>query len=221
MPIKSPAYKNHLRNLQNEHDAEKLHELQKLDLYNEKTFYEAFVRDILEAKKEVVIHSPFVTKFRSEFFRNTFKKLQKRNIAVFIFTRPLEEQDYLMRTEIKSALKDYEELGAYIIYLPGYIHQKIAIVDREIIWEGSLNILSQRESREMMRRTADEDCAKQTMSYLGLNKELAEGYKFQYERLYRSLAENSKINWLPVGLKLVNVGINAFIKGLVRLSKRQ
>lgn len=209
MPIQSPAYKNHLRNLQNEIDAEKFHELQKLDLYNEQTFYKAFVEDILNARKEIIIYSPFVTKFRSDFFSDTFKKLRKRNICVFIFTRPLEEHDYLMRTEIKCALRDYEELGACITYLPGYIHAKIAVIDREILWEGSLNILSQRESKEIMRRIEDEDSAKQIMSYLGLNKELAEKYKFQYERLCRNLIENSKNNWLFTGLRIMKVGIKA------------
>ena len=195
MLIQSPAYKHHLQNIQNEIDAKKLHELQKLNLFNEKTFYRAFVRDMFEAKKEIVVYSPFVTKFRSEFFSRTFETLRRRNISIFIFTRPIEEVDYLMRSEVKCALKDYEELGACVIYLPGLIHQKAAIIDREILWEGSLNILSQRESKEMMRRTADEDSATQVMSHLGLNKKLAEGYKFQYERLYRSLVKNSKLDF--------------------------
>ena len=217
MPIQSPAYKNHLRNLQNEIDAEKFHVLQKLDLYNEKTFYKAFVEDVLNAKKEIIIYCPFISKFRSEYFHKTFQALQKRNICIFIFTRPIEEHDYLMRTEIKCALRDYEELGVYITYLPGYIHAKTAVIDREILWEGSLNILSQRESKEIMRRIADEDSAKQIMSYLRLNRELAEGYKFQYERLCRNLIENSKKNWLFAGLKIIRIGINATINYLIKL----
>jgi len=192
MPINSPAYRNHLRNLQNEIDSKKLKELQTLDLFNEKTFYRAFTKDLFESKKEIIIYSPFVSKFRSEHFRRTFQALRKRNIAVFIFTRPIEEVDYLMRDEVKCALKDCEELGACIIYLPGLIHQKVAVIDRTILWEGSLNILSQRESKEMMRRTADEDIAMQVMSYLQLKKPLAENYKNQYERLCRNLAENTR-----------------------------
>ncbi len=192
MSIKSPAYRNHLRNLQNEADAEKFHKLQRLNLFNEKTFYREFVRDLLNAKKEIIIYSPFVTKFRSEFFSKIFKVLQRKNVCVFIFTRPLEEHDYLMQTEIKLALKEYEESGASIIYLPKFIHAKVAVIDRGILWEGSLNILSQRESKEIMRRMADEDMAMQVMTHLGLNEELAEGYKYQYERLCRNLIANSK-----------------------------
>lgn len=192
MPMQSPAYKNHLRNLQNEIDAEKLHELQKLNLFNEKTFYRAFIQDMLEAEKEVIIYSPFISKFRSEFFSDTLRKLRKRNIAVFIFTRPLEEHDHFMRSEISCALKDYEEMGADIFYLSGSIHEKVAIIDRRILWEGSLNILSQRTSKEMMRRIHDEKETMQVMSYLELSKKLAEGYKNKYERLYRNLVVNKK-----------------------------
>jgi phosphatidylserine/phosphatidylglycerophosphate/cardiolipin synthase-like enzyme len=180
--------------MQNAADSEKLKEFRKCNLFNEKTFYREFVKDLLASKKEVVIYSPFVTKFRSEFFKRTLEKLRSKNIPVFIFTRPLEEHDYLMRSEISCALKDYEEMGVDIFYLSGLIHEKVAIIDREILWEGSLNILSQRESKEMMRRIQDEEEARQIMSYLGINKKLVEGYKNKYERLYKNLIFNTKEN---------------------------
>lgn len=206
MSIQSLSYKRYLQNQQNEIDANKFRELQKLNLFDEKTFYRAFIRDMLEAKKEIVIYSPFISKFRSEYFKDTLLKLRRRNVAVFIFTRPLEDHELFARSEIRSALKDYEDYGACLIYLPGFIHQKAAIIDREILWEGSLNILSQIKSREIMRRSADEESARQVMIYLGLNKKLAEGYKYQYERLYRDLVGNSKFK---ISVKL-NAG--AFIR---------
>jgi len=209
MRTQSLAYKNYLRRRQNEIDAEKYRNLKKLDLYDEKTFYRAFTKDLLNANSEVVIYSPFVSKYRSEYFAKTLIALRRRNIAVFIFTRPLEEVDYLMRSEVECAVKDYETLGACMIYLSGIIHQKAAIIDREILWEGSLNILSQRESKEMMKRTADEDIAKQVMSHLGLHKRLAEGYKYQYERLYKNLVENSKFDFAQK-LKVLTIGFTGF-----------
>jgi phosphatidylserine/phosphatidylglycerophosphate/cardiolipin synthase-like enzyme len=146
-------------------------------LFDERSFYRSFTKDLLSAKKEVVIYSPFVTKFRSEYFKRTLIELRRRNIAVFIFTRPLKEHDLVMKSEVICALRDYEELGACLIYLPGYIHQKLAIIDREILWEGSLNILSQRQSREMMRLIPDTAMVKQTMQHLGISRQLASAYK--------------------------------------------
>ncbi|MDO8513378.1 MAG: phospholipase D-like domain-containing protein [bacterium] len=194
MPTQTPSFKNYLKRRQAIIDTEtkQQEEPKALALFNEKTFYRSFLKDMIEAEKEVIIYSPFISKFRSDFFRDTFKKLRRRNIDVFIFTRPLDEHEYFMRSEIKSALSDYEEMGACIFYLPGSIHEKVAIIDREILWEGSLNILSQRTSRELMRRTSDEESAKQVMAHLGLNKNLVEGYKDKYERMYRSLVANAK-----------------------------
>lgn len=209
----SPSYKRHLENRQNEQDAKKYRESRMLDLYNERTFYPAFVRDMLKAEKEVVVYCPFISKYRAEFFKNTLEKLRHRNIAVFIFTRPLEEHELLTRNEIKAALADYEELGACIIHLPGFIHQKLAIIDREILWDGSLNILSQRESREIMRRTLDKDIAKQMIDHLGLNRKIAEGYKYQYERLYRSLVEKKKFTIV------IKVNAEAFSQSVARILK--
>lgn len=149
---KNPSFKDYLKRRDAIIQAEKSKEPKKVkiipSLYNEKTFYRSFIKDMLNADKEVIIYSPFISKFRSDFFNKTMKKLRRRNIDVFIFTRPIEEHEYFMQSEIKCALSDYEEMGATIFYLPGSIHEKVAIIDRKILWEGSLNILSQRTSRE-------------------------------------------------------------------------
>lgn len=193
MTMQSIAYKRRQQNIQNEIDAEKFRTRQ-LNLFNEKTFYKAFIADMLDAEKEVIIYCPFISKYRQEYFSNTLKKLRRKNIPVFIFTRPLEEHEYLMRSEISCALKEYEEMGVDIFYLSGSIHEKIAIVDRNILWEGSLNILSQRSSREIMHRIEDSKHAEEIMLYLGINKKLAEGYKNKYERLYNNLIYNVREN---------------------------
>ena len=178
------------------------------NLFNEKTFYKAFVQDMLEAEKEVIIYSPFISKYRSDFFRKTMVNLKKRNINVFIFTRLLEEHNLLMRSEITCALNEYKELGVDIFCLPGLIHEKVAIIDRKVLWEGSLNILSQRVSKEMMRRTTDEDSTMQVLTYLGLNKKLAEAYKQKYDKLCRYLIDDKKQNFkLKILMFLIGLAV--------------
>lgn len=188
-------FKQYLRNRQNTINAEKSQESQSLSLFNETNFYRAFIQDALAAKKEVIIYSPFVTKFRTDFLKSTIEKLQERNIDVFIFTRPLEEYDTSYQPQIQCALKRYEDLGVHVFYPGRYIHEKVAIIDREILWEGSLNILSHRASNEMMRRISDESSANQVMTYLGLNKKLAEAYKLMYEKLYSGLVAKTRLNF--------------------------
>lgn len=208
---KNPSFKDYLKRrdamLQAEKSKKETKPKTTPSLYNEKTFYRSFIKDMLNADKEIIIYSPFISKFRSDFFSKAMKILRRRNIDFFIFTRPIEEHERFMQSEIKCALSDYEEMGATVFYLQGSIHEKVAIIDRKILWEGSLNILSQRNSREMMRRTFGEDRAKEVMAYLGTNKKLAESYKNKYERMYRSLIANSRENY--------KLKVRAFVTGFL------
>lgn len=177
------------------------------NLYNEKTFFRYFIKDALEAKKEVIIYSPFVSKYRTDYLKRTIEKLRQKNIEVFIFTRPVESYESMFRKQIQCALDRYEEMGVCVFFLPGFIHEKVAIIDREILWEGSLNILSQKASREIMRRTADESTAMQIISYLSLGKKLAEGYRVRYEKLCRNLVTDSR--------QYIRAKIQIFMLGLI------
>lgn len=189
------AFRQYLKRRENAINAEKALEPKSIDLYNEKTFYKALIQDMLSAKKEVIIYSPFVSKYRTDFLKSTIEKLIDRNIDIFIFTRPIEEYEPIIRTQNECSLKRFEEMGVTIFYPGRYIHQKVAIIDREILWEGSLNILSHRASNEMMRRTVDVDSALQVMSHIGLNDRIAAAYQVKYEKLYERLVDRSQLNF--------------------------
>ncbi len=62
-------------------------------MFDEKTFYQAFIKDFQRAKSEIIIESPFVTTARVEFFMPTFVKLLERNVKIYIITRCLEDID--------------------------------------------------------------------------------------------------------------------------------
>lgn len=164
------------------------------DLYNEKTFYKKFIKDISEAKREVVIYSPYISRYRANLLINALERLSNRNVAVFIFTRPLEEYDNIIRCHILAVIERMEECGITIFYPGRYIHEKTAIIDREILWEGSLNILSHRCSNEIMRRTENKKSALQIMSYLKINKKIAEGYRTIYEKMCLGLINKITVN---------------------------
>jgi hypothetical protein len=61
-------------------------------------------------------------------------------------------------------------MGVQTFLCSGNHHRKLAIIDREILWEGSLNILSQNNSREIMRRIEDAETTQQMFRFLALNK---------------------------------------------------
>jgi len=50
------------------------------------------------------------------------------------------------------------------------MHQKVAIIDNDIAWEGSLNILSHRDTGEQMRRFAGQSAIEEISRNLELSK---------------------------------------------------
>ena len=74
-----------------------------------------------------------------------------------------------MRREAETGISTLLDLGVKLLFTGGR-HRKLVIIDRSILWEGSLNALSQNSSCEVMRRIESETLAKQMIEFAGLRK---------------------------------------------------
>lgn len=139
-------------------------------LHDETTFYKAFIKDLEKCTEEVYIESPFLTSDRMGFLRSIFEKLIRRNIKVYILTRDPKEHEMGMELQPEIEISYFEELGVQVFIAKNdenkRFHRKLAIIDRKILWEGSLNILSQAHSREVMRRIVDPNTIKEMLRFL-------------------------------------------------------
>ena len=120
-------------------------------LYEEKTFYPAFIKDLRRAKLEVIIESPYLTQKRLNTMLPVFRKLRKRDINIIVNTKEPDEHDENMKVEALLCVYELQNSGVEVFYTYG-LHRKLAIIHQKILWEGSLNILSQNKSIEIMRR---------------------------------------------------------------------
>ncbi len=120
-------------------------------LADENSFYHQFTQDLLEAKQEVIIESPYITVPRMRSLKSVFELLIKRGVAVFIITRSPEEHTAHMSEHSEAGIRYFEGLGAQVLLCRAH-HRKLAMIDRRVVWKGSLNILSQANSREFMER---------------------------------------------------------------------
>jgi len=135
-------------------------------LYDETTFYGQFMQDLLRASHEVVIESPFITSERTKMLYPTLKVLIARGVRVYVVTRDPSEHSETMEEQSETEIRRFEALGVQVLLCTGNHHRKLAIIDREILWEGSLNILSHLKSREIMRRIDDKAVALEMFAFL-------------------------------------------------------
>ncbi len=112
-------------------------------LYDEKTFYQTFLQDLDKCQNDVIIESPFVTSDRMRTFDRIFNILIKRGVNIYIITRNPREHNEFMESQSEDAIRWCEVIGIQVLMCAGNHHRKLAMIDRGILWEGSLNILSQ------------------------------------------------------------------------------
>ena len=134
-------------------------------LTDENSFYHRFTQDLLKAKYEVIIDSPFMTVPRLRSLKPTFELLIKRRVEIFIVTRYPRENDEIMKEQAEAGIRYFEDLGGQVLLCEGH-HRKLAQIDRKIVWKGSLNILSQTHSREFMEREENKEKAEALFKFL-------------------------------------------------------
>lgn len=139
-------------------------------LFDEESFYKQFRDDLRHSKKEVIIESPFISTNRMYSLITPFEELVRRKVKVYVFTRHPDEHDLVMKQQAESAIRRFEAMGVQVLITTDYHHRKIAILDRNVLWEGSLNILSQTCSREIMRRIDSASLSTEMFEYLKLNR---------------------------------------------------
>lgn len=147
---------------------ESYQEIHASKLYNENSFYPAFVKDLNMCKNELIIESPFITNRRLSSLLPVLKTLQAKKVRIVINTRnPIETDDEYQRNEAYRAVSRLQHAGVRVLYTKG-LHRKLAIIDQSILYEGSLNILSQNDSAEIMRRIISVRLAAQMASFVDL-----------------------------------------------------
>ncbi len=135
-------------------------------LHDEKTFYQTFLKDLSSCREEIIIECPFITSLRMKTFDRIFKNLLKKGVRIYIITRNPKEHDNGYEIQSEEAISWCEKAGIQVLLCTGNHHRKLAILDRKILWEGSLNILSQAHSREIMRRIDNNEITEEMFNFL-------------------------------------------------------
>ena len=138
-------------------------------LYDQQSFYPAFVADTKRATESIIIESPFISYRRLNWLYPSLESAAKRGIKVIVNTKDPREQDIYMRTPAEVGIQALQDLGVLVLFTGGH-HRKLAIIDRQITWEGSLNILSQTDSCEVMRRIESAELTEQMIQFIGLER---------------------------------------------------
>jgi ssDNA-binding Zn-finger/Zn-ribbon topoisomerase 1 len=148
-------------------------------LFRQTDFEAVCGADIEQAKKSVAIYSGFITPRRVAAFEPLFRRKLIEGVKIRCVTRPPKRNGSIPEELGRDALNGLEAMGC-VVDTRWEIHEKVVIIDDEIIWFGSLNPLSHtNRTDEMMARITGKPAALQLAAFMslanGINPERADG----------------------------------------------
>jgi phosphatidylserine/phosphatidylglycerophosphate/cardiolipin synthase-like enzyme len=131
-------------------------------IFNKDNFLPVFNQDVLAAKREIVIVSPFVRKRRVHQMTQQLKIQTHKSVRAIVVTRPKKDFAEKDHDSLQKNLNLLTSNGVAIIKKSN-IHQKFAIMDQKIVWYGSINLLSYGNAQESIMRIESSNIANELL----------------------------------------------------------
>lgn len=143
--------------------------LQSMRFCDEIGFWPAFYQDLDVCSDNLDIVTGFVGKLRSEEIIHRFRDLVSRGVSISLFTRPPSQHGKIPSQSVIDVFDKLRSIGIRI-YTQNEAHQKAAIIDGKVAWQGSLNIMSHQGAQEQMIRFANPEDVAALSRCLDLNR---------------------------------------------------
>jgi hypothetical protein len=133
-------------------------------IYDSDSFVPIIRNDFAEAKKEILIVSPYIRKRQINMILEWLKTPLQKDIPVYVITRPAE------------SYKDQEQAGICIETLQAKltviqkpdIYQRFIIIDNRLVWYGSISPLELADSNDTIMRLESRELVAELGVYTNL-----------------------------------------------------
>ena len=129
------------------------------DIYS---YEKVYAKDLLEANKEIIISSPGLNHAKVDAFVKLIKQRQEDGVKLTVITLNPEGYPEEKIKDTKRLVERLKNCGIRI-KLQEYMHEHFAIIDDEIVWYGSMNLLSRAKVDDNLMRVKSKDVAQELL----------------------------------------------------------
>ncbi len=144
--------------------ADGMQSVRDIEWLDETTFFDRFVQDIHLARQRIIIRSPFIRLNRTNHLIQDLQAARKRGVLITVVSSQVKYGD---QPTDEAAVNLLREVGIDVQALLG-MHEKLVLIDDDIVYFGSLNPLSHTGTSELMQRIVSREVA-QTLSSFNAN----------------------------------------------------
>jgi len=134
-------------------------------IFDNTNFFPVYHNDLMNAGREVIIVSPFVTRRRALQMLPTLEAALAKRVSVVVVTRPADTYKEKNRLVLKESLSSLQASWVRLVFRAN-IHQKFAVIDQKVVWYGSINLLSYGSAQESLMRLASPNIAQELLQVI-------------------------------------------------------
>ncbi len=135
-------------------------------IFDNTNFFPVYRNDLMNAVRQAVIVSPFVTRRRARQMLPTLEAALAKRVSVVVLTRPTDAYKDKDRPALEETFSSLQDAGVRLLFKAN-IHQKFAVIDQKIVWYGSINLLSYGSAQESIMRLESPNIAQELLKDLG------------------------------------------------------
>ena len=127
-------------------------------VYDMDNYFDVYKNDLLSAKKEIIISSPVISSNKINELINLISDKQLEGIKIIIVTWKADEYRFGESAYWMKLHDQMRNVGFTTNLVENYC-ERYCIIDREIVWYGSLNFLGKEDAEDNLMRVCSENIA--------------------------------------------------------------
>ncbi len=138
-------------------------------IFDAASYQGAFVADLVNAKKQIIVASPGIGKKGVQAFETAIEMAQMTGVEVTVLTMDADSYPEAAQEQSKQLQESLMQKGIHVRTYP-FLYYHFAVVDEEIVWYGNMNLLSTPKPEDSMLRLESKDLAQELLLELAKQK---------------------------------------------------
>lgn len=138
-------------------------------IYDGGNYTDVFEQDLIEARKQIVVSSPELTKSKVDRFLYLVKERQEAGCKVTVITMDPQHISYGSPEFCLGLIDAMRENGIQVM-VRDEVAEHFAIIDSELVWHGGMNLLGKEDAWDNLMRIKSAQVAAELLE-IGLKGE--------------------------------------------------
>ena len=131
-------------------------------IYDASNYYDAYVQDLIQAKKNIIVSSPSLSGDRVVEFTKLVKEKMEVGVEVTVVSWMPDKIRFGSSNYRMQLLEEMRQSGFYLKSAEDNC-EHFAIIDQEIVWYGNINLLGKQDVEDHIMRIQSKEIASELM----------------------------------------------------------